>query len=212
MAELHHHNVVCLLGVVTQEQPVCMLFEFLNQGDLHEFLIMRSPHSDVGCSSDEDGTIKSILDHGDFLHLAIQVAAGMEYLASHSFVHKDLAARNILVGERLHVKISDLGLSREIYASDYYRVQPKLYSRSDGCLLSPWLWEVHVGVRHLGVWRGAVGDLQLRPAALLRLQQPGGHGDGEETSAAALPRGLPPQGLQPDDRVLAGGPSEASAV
>ncbi|XP_064789063.1 inactive tyrosine-protein kinase transmembrane receptor ROR1 [Oncorhynchus masou masou] len=125
MAELHHHNVVCILGVVTQEQPVCMLFEFLNQGDLHEFLIMRSPHSDVGCSSDEDGTIKSVLDHGDFLHLAIQVAAGMEYLASHSFVHKDLAARNILVGERLHVKISDLGLSREIYASDYYRVQPK---------------------------------------------------------------------------------------
>ncbi|XP_035268564.1 inactive tyrosine-protein kinase transmembrane receptor ROR1 isoform X1 [Anguilla anguilla] len=125
MAELHHHNVVCLLGVVTQEQPVCMLFEFLNQGDLHEFLIMRSPHSDVGCSSDEDGTVKSSLDHSDFLHLAIQVAAGMEYLASHFFVHKDLAARNILVGEQLHVKISDLGLSREIYASDYYRVQPK---------------------------------------------------------------------------------------
>ncbi|KAG9351029.1 hypothetical protein JZ751_024918, partial [Albula glossodonta] len=125
MAELHHHNVVCLLGVVTQEQPVCMLFEFLNQGDLHEFLIMRSPHSDVGCSSDEDGTVKSSLDHADFLHLAIQVAAGMEYLASHFFVHKDLAARNILVGEQLHVKISDLGLSREIYASDYYRVQPK---------------------------------------------------------------------------------------
>ncbi|XP_041705250.1 inactive tyrosine-protein kinase transmembrane receptor ROR1-like [Coregonus clupeaformis] len=125
MAELHHHNVVCLLGVVTQEQPVCMLFEFLNQGDLHEFLIMRSPHSDVGCSSDEDGTVKSSLDHGDFLHLALQVAAGMEYLASHFFVHKDLAARNILVGEQLHVKISDLGLSREIYTSDYYRVQPK---------------------------------------------------------------------------------------
>ncbi|XP_076870962.1 inactive tyrosine-protein kinase transmembrane receptor ROR1 isoform X1 [Brachyhypopomus gauderio] len=125
LAELHHPNVVCLLGVVTQEQPVCMLFEFLAMGDLHEFLIMRSPHSDVGCSSDEDGTVKSSLDHGDFLHLATQVAGGMEYLASHFFVHKDLAARNILVGEQLHVKISDLGLSREIYASDYYRVQPK---------------------------------------------------------------------------------------
>ncbi|XP_015211159.1 inactive tyrosine-protein kinase transmembrane receptor ROR1 [Lepisosteus oculatus] len=125
MSELHHHNMVCLLGVVTQEQPICMLFEFLNQGDLHEFLIMRSPHSDVGCSSDEDGTVRSSLDHGDFLHVAIQIAAGMEYLASHFFVHKDLAARNILVGEQLQVKISDLGLSREIYASDYYRVQPK---------------------------------------------------------------------------------------
>lgn len=73
LTELQHPNVVCLLGVVTQEQPVCMLFEFMPQGDLHEFLIMRSPHSDVGCSSDEDGTVKSSLDHGDFLHMAIQV-------------------------------------------------------------------------------------------------------------------------------------------
>lgn len=185
LTELQHPNVVCLLGVVTQEQPVCMLFEFLPQGDLHEFLIMRSPHSDVGCSSDEDGTVKSTLDHGDFLHMAIQVggrrgqrdkpstqysqyirnmsesvgfnvevqifppnsgiffppklhlkmaffgflcvqvAAGMDYLASHSYVHKDLAARNVLVGEQLHIKISDLGLSREIYSSDYYCLQPK---------------------------------------------------------------------------------------
>lgn len=125
MAELHHPNIVCLLGAVTQEQPVCMLFEYMNQGDLHEFLIMRSPHSDVGCSSDEDGTVKSSLDHGDFLHIAIQIAAGMEYLSSHFFVHKDLAARNILIGEQLHVKISDLGLSREIYSADYYRVQSK---------------------------------------------------------------------------------------
>nr|XP_051713628.1 inactive tyrosine-protein kinase transmembrane receptor ROR1 isoform X3 [Oryctolagus cuniculus] len=125
MAELHHPNIVCLLGAVTQDQPVCMLFEYMNQGDLHEFLIMRSPHSDVGCSSDEDGTVKSSLDHGDFLHIAIQIAAGMEYLSSHFFVHKDLAARNILIGEQLHVKISDLGLSREIYSADYYRVQSK---------------------------------------------------------------------------------------
>lgn len=73
LTELQHPNLVCLLGVVTQEQPVCMLFEFLPQGDLHEFLIMRSPHSDVGCSSDEDGTVKSSLDHGDFLHMSIQV-------------------------------------------------------------------------------------------------------------------------------------------
>uniref|UniRef100_A0A3Q3FIH6 Receptor tyrosine kinase-like orphan receptor 1 n=1 Tax=Labrus bergylta TaxID=56723 RepID=A0A3Q3FIH6_9LABR len=125
LTELQHPNVVCLLGVVTQEQPVCMLFDFLPQGDLHEFLIMRSPHSDVGCSSDEDGTVKSSLDHGDFLHMSIQVTAGMEYLASHFYTHKDLAARNILVGEHLHVKISDLGLSREIYSSDYFCLQPK---------------------------------------------------------------------------------------
>lgn len=118
---LQHQNVVCLIGVVTKEQPMSMIFTYSSLGDLHEFLVMRSPHSDMG-SSDDDKTVKSTLEQNDFLHVITQIAAGMEYLSSHQVVHKDLAARNILVYDKLSVKIMDLGLFRDVYSADYYNL------------------------------------------------------------------------------------------
>ncbi len=47
---------------------------------------------------------------------------GCKYLADNHFVHRDLATRNILVGQNLIVKISDFGMSRDIYTCDYYKV------------------------------------------------------------------------------------------
>lgn len=120
-ARLQHPNVLCLLGVVTKEQPISMVFSYPGLGDLHEFLVMRSPHSDVG-SSDDGKTARSTLEQADFLHIVTQVAAGMEYLSSHHVVHKDLAARNIMVCDKLNVKIQDLGLFRDVYSADYYKL------------------------------------------------------------------------------------------
>lgn len=47
MSEMRHPNIVCLLGVCMRQEPMCMIFEFMGQGDLHEYLIMHSPHSDI---------------------------------------------------------------------------------------------------------------------------------------------------------------------
>lgn len=113
ISELKHDNIVCILGVVLNEEPLCMIFEFMVQGDLHEFLIGNSPTETPG------------LTQAQFFSIAIQICDGMEFLAGHHYVHRDLAARNCLVGENLTVKISDFGLSRDIYSSDYYRVQTK---------------------------------------------------------------------------------------
>lgn len=115
ISDLKHDNIVCILGVVLKEEPLCMLFEYMAQGDLHEFLISHAPSENC----------MGALNQTQFLHISLQICEGMEYLASHHYVHRDLAARNCLVGDNLTVKISDFGLSRDIYSSDYYRVQSK---------------------------------------------------------------------------------------
>lgn len=49
-----------------------------------------------------------------------QIALGMEHISNHRCVHKDLAARNVLLTSRLELKISSLTLCRDVYSSEYY--------------------------------------------------------------------------------------------
>lgn len=89
-----------------------MVFEYMEWGDL----------AGVLRGSRGGGRPGPTLDDPALLHVALQVARGMQYLASRRFVHRDLAARNCLVGANLTVKIADFGMSRDVYTCDYYKM------------------------------------------------------------------------------------------
>ncbi|XP_073903916.1 high affinity nerve growth factor receptor [Castor canadensis] len=117
---LQHQHIVRFFGVCTEGRPLLMIFEYMRHGDLNRFL--RSHGPDAKLLAGREDVAPGPLGLGQLLAVASQVAAGMVYLASLHFVHRDLATRNCLVGQGLVVKIGDFGMSRDIYSTDYYRV------------------------------------------------------------------------------------------
>jgi serine/threonine protein kinase len=67
------------------------------------------------------------------VQFTIDIEHGLAYLASSNFVHRDIAARNMLIAADYTIKITDFGLSRQIDTTkDYYR--------SAGCGKLPVRW------------------------------------------------------------------------
>ncbi|CAN9507027.1 unnamed protein product [Ophioblennius macclurei] len=97
LKQYNHPNIVRLIGVCTQKQPIYIIMELVEGGDFLSFLRTEG-HS---------------LTSKMLVKMTENVASGMEYLESKKCIHRDLAARNCLVAERNVVKISDFGMSRQ---------------------------------------------------------------------------------------------------
>ncbi|KAM8784034.1 tyrosine-protein kinase Fes/Fps isoform 1-T1 [Rhynchonycteris naso] len=105
LKQYSHPNIVRLIGVCTQKQPIYIVMELVQGGDFLTFLRTEGAR----------------LRMKTLLQMVGDAAAGMEYLESKCCIHRDLAARNCLVTEKNVLKISDFGMSREeedgIYAA-----------------------------------------------------------------------------------------------
>ncbi|XP_046967353.1 tyrosine-protein kinase Fer isoform X3 [Vanessa cardui] len=97
LKQYQHPNIVRLIGIAVQKQPIMIVMELVPGGSLLTFLRTRA----------------SNLSSRTLLAMCRDAAGGMRYLESKNCIHRDLAARNCLVGDDNIVKISDFGMSRE---------------------------------------------------------------------------------------------------
>ncbi|XP_077413864.1 discoidin domain-containing receptor 2-like [Vanacampus margaritifer] len=125
MSRLTDPNIVRLLAVCVDTDPLCMITEYMENGDLNQFLCgLRLKEVDEDCEAGRgEKEEKSMVSYSKLIDMAMQIASGMKYLNSLNFVHRDLATRNCLVGKNYTIKIADFGMSRNLYRGDYYRIQ-----------------------------------------------------------------------------------------
>mmetsp|Transcript_46543 Transcript_46543/g.134740 ORF Transcript_46543/g.134740 Transcript_46543/m.134740 type:complete len:319 (-) Transcript_46543:67-1023(-) len=95
LKELPHENVVKLLDVFCSTNKLTLVFEFA-ENDLKKY--MKSLGRQLPPS-----TIKS---------LAFQLCRGIEFCHANRILHRDLKPQNLLIDQRLRLKIADFGLAR----------------------------------------------------------------------------------------------------
>lgn len=122
LQEVTHPNVIRLLGACTQGDTPLLIIEFCTHGSLRNYLRLSRKIECAGIDYPvgvEAVTVKEILS------FAWQICKGMTYLTDNKLVHRDLAARNVLLAEGKVCKVSDFGLTRDVYEDDAYLKRSK---------------------------------------------------------------------------------------
>ncbi|NWJ12102.1 HCK kinase, partial [Crypturellus undulatus] len=104
MKTLQHDRLVRLHAVVTSEEPIFIITEFMERGSLLDFLKSSEGHRQP---------LPRLID------FSAQIAEGMAFIEKRNYIHRDLRAANILVSAVLECKIADFGLARLIEDDEY---------------------------------------------------------------------------------------------
>ena len=124
MKKLRHKKLVQLYAVCTREEPIFIITEVMKYNSLLEYLRGEG----------------RVLELPQLIDITIQVAEGMAYLEEQGYIHRDLRAKNVLVGENLMCKVANFETARvdedvykvkrgERYAPKWTAPEAAMYSR-----------------------------------------------------------------------------------
>jgi len=153
----HHPNLVNLIGACSSGGQLMIVIEFVQHGNLQRYLREHRKQN-----YDDMNRYTLDISSAERLRIACDVTEGMKHLATMRWVHRDLAARNVLLGEGMVAKVSDFGLTRDLYTTNVYEkksegkipvkwlavesLEQRLYtSQSDVWSFGVLLWEIETG-------------------------------------------------------------------
>ncbi|XP_065899288.1 uncharacterized protein [Dysidea avara] len=115
-----HPNVLSLIGACLEasssDKMPLMVVPYMLYGDVKSFLSSKRGNKIDLTELPQD------LHYNILVQICLDIAKGMAYLSSMRFIHRDLSARNCMLDENMVAKVGDFGFSRDVYISDYYRL------------------------------------------------------------------------------------------
>ena len=121
-----HTHLVSLIGCCTlPNNPICILLEYMEGGDLLAYLHYRrkiksgdkllysvektiSKCAIIVENKNDNENLYDTIENQQFIKFALDIARGMEHLEAKGIIHRDLAARNILLTSDLTLKVVDI--------------------------------------------------------------------------------------------------------
>ncbi|XP_077495289.1 protein tyrosine kinase 2 Fak isoform X3 [Amblyomma americanum] len=104
MQQFDHPHIIRLIGICSGS-PIWIVMELAKHGEMRAYL-QNNKHR---------------LDLATLIQYAYQLSTALSYLESKKYVHRDIAARNVLVSSHDCVKLGDFGLSRWVEDHSYYK-------------------------------------------------------------------------------------------
>ncbi|GAB4844839.1 hypothetical protein Ancab_038227 [Ancistrocladus abbreviatus] len=130
ISSTHHLNLVRLIGFCSQGKHRLLVYEFMKNGSLDNFLF--ASNGDPG----------KLLTWEQRFNIALGTAKGITYLHEECrdcIVHCDIKPENILLDENYYAKVSDFGLAKLINPKDHkYRTLTSVRG-TRGYLAPEWL-------------------------------------------------------------------------
>ncbi|KAI6177795.1 Endo-1,3(4)-beta-glucanase [Aphelenchoides bicaudatus] len=107
----YHPHLTCLLGYVYDSKNPLLVLQYCVNGNLLDYVIKQNKQIE------QNDTEKIDLQIKQFLKFSWQIADGLNYFTSLGYIHRDIAARNILLDQHL---IGDFGLCRTLENNEIY--------------------------------------------------------------------------------------------
>jgi len=145
LKELSHPNVVKLLDVFCKPNKLVLVFEFL-ENDLKKY--MKALNGRLNSS-----TVKNF---------AFQLCKGVEFCHANRIIHRDLKPQNLLIDNRMRLKLADFGLARAftLPVPKYTHEVVTVWYRPPEILLGATLYSVPVDLWSIGCVLGEMATGQ----------------------------------------------------